>query len=110
MLGSPDIDDLLTLIPSGMYRALISSAQVLGYEMKEIEPDDALSHFYSTIDSDWQCPPSFSPTMVQRQIPPHPWLDLFPIPRMRDNMILAGSLLNEGELCTHLVGFAASNK
>jgi len=105
MLGSPVIDDLLTLIPFNMYRALISNAQVLGYEMEEIGPGDALSRFYSTINSDWQCPPSLSPTMIQRQIPHHPWLDLFPIPRMRDNMILAGSLLDEGELCAHLVGF-----
>lgn len=108
MLGAPAVDDLLTLIPFNMYRALISNAQVLGYKLDEINHDSAVSRFYSTtLKSDWQCPASLCPTKIQHLVPHHPWLDLFPIPRMRDNLILAGSSLDETELCTQLVGFSS---
>ena len=90
-----------------MYRALISNAQLLAFDLEEIGPDDALSRFYGMANGDWQCPPSLRPTMVQHQIPHHPWLDLFASPRLRDNMIIAGSSLNEKELCACLVGFTS---
>jgi len=109
LLGSPDIDDLLTLIPFNMWRALINNARALHYEMEDMDSDDSLSRFYDTVDDGRQCPPSLRPTAVQRSIPHHPWLDLFPIPRMRDNLILAGGSLNEDELCIQLVGFSSAN-
>lgn len=107
LLGSPAIDELLTLIPFNMYRALISNTEALGYDMEEIGPDNVVSRFCNTDRRDWKCPPSLRPTKIQREISHHPWLDLFPIPRMRDNMILAGDTLDEKELCAHLVGFTS---
>ncbi|KAE9370668.1 hypothetical protein N431DRAFT_379282 [Stipitochalara longipes BDJ] len=107
-LGSPAVDDLLTLIPFNMYRGIISNAHVLGYDLEKMSPEDTISRFCNqAAEGDWQCPPSLRPTLVQLRVPHHPWLDLFPIPQMRDNMILAGSSLNEEELCVHLVGFTA---
>jgi hypothetical protein len=107
-LGSPAIDDLLTLIPFNMYRGIISNAHVLGYDMEKMSPEDAISRFYNQpAESNWQYPPSLRPTVIQQQVPHHPWLDLLPIPKMRDNMILAGSSLDEEELCIHLVGFTS---
>jgi len=107
LLGVPAIDDLLTLIPFNVYRALISNAQILGYDLDEIGRDSAISKFYNMKNRDWKYPLSLRPTIIQRQVSHHPWLDLFPIPRMRDNMILAGSSLDEEELCNHLVGFTS---
>lgn len=107
LLGAPAVDDLLTLIPFNMYRALLSNAQALGYDLEEIGPDVAISQFYNTNRRDWKFPPSLHPTKIQCEISHHPWLDLFPIPRMRDNMILAGSALDEQELCVDLVGFTS---
>lgn len=51
------------------------------------------------------CPPSLRPTALQRMIPHHPWIDLFPFPKMRDNMLLAESQYDEDALCNNLIDF-----
>jgi hypothetical protein len=108
VLGSPAVDDLLTLVPFNMYRALLDNAHIIGYTMDGIKHEDSLSLFYNTSpDFDWQLPASLRPTSIQRLVPHHPWFDLFPIPRMRDNLILAGDSLDEGNLCLDLTGFTA---
>ncbi|KAI5921701.1 hypothetical protein F4810DRAFT_702194 [Camillea tinctor] len=44
------------------------------------------------------CPGNLVPTALQRAIPHHPWIDLFPLPRMRDNFLVAVSrILSEEE-------------
>lgn len=47
------------------------------------------------------CPERLRPTPIQRRFPHHPWIDLFPFPRFRDNMILAieAGILDDDELC-----------
>ncbi|KAH6887393.1 hypothetical protein B0T10DRAFT_489750 [Thelonectria olida] len=47
-------------------------------------------------------PESLHPTELQVAVPHHPWIDLFPIPRLRDNLLSAISTqdpLDEDELC-----------
>ena len=39
-------------------------------------------------------PSSLVPTSMQLTTRHHPWLDLFPIPRMRDNLLIATSILS----------------
>ncbi|TLD05417.1 uncharacterized protein PgNI_10018 [Pyricularia grisea] len=34
-------------------------------------------------------PPTLVPTALQQRMRHHPWLDLFPLPRLRDNLVLA---------------------
>ncbi|EIT73587.1 hypothetical protein AO1008_11858 [Aspergillus oryzae 100-8] len=41
--------------------------------------------------------PGLRPTTLQRGIPHHPWLDIFPFPRMWDNLIRAGDQLDHEE-------------
>jgi hypothetical protein len=68
--------------------------------------EDAISPWNSTSGSVISsCPASLRPTAIQRTIPHHPWIDLFPIPQMRDNMLLAGDSYDEYELCNDLVDF-----
>lgn len=50
-------------------------------------------------------PLSLRATLLQQQISYYLWLDIFPFPRIRDNLILAGNALNDDELCHNLIGF-----
>ncbi|KAE9363605.1 hypothetical protein N431DRAFT_431805 [Stipitochalara longipes BDJ] len=105
LLGSPRVDELLTLIQFNVFRALISNTSTLGFSMGWLQ-EDATSPWSSTCEPiNSSCPASLQPTLVQRMIPHHPWIDLFPIPRMRDNMLLAGDSFDEYELCNDLVDF-----
>lgn len=49
-------------------------------------------------------PLSLLPTVVQITVPHHPYLDIFPSPQVRDNLILAGDALDEDELCMDIMG------
>lgn len=72
--------------------------------------DDALSPFStqgptSAIVDASSLPLSLRPTRVQRECPHHPWLDFFPFPRMRDNLIRAGDGFDDEQLCVDIMGF-----
>lgn len=57
----------------------------------------------------WPRPETLQPTALQRQVVHHPWLDLFPLPRMRDNFLRAienPDVCDEDLLCMDLVEFA----
>ncbi|PNP49806.1 hypothetical protein THARTR1_09574 [Trichoderma harzianum] len=51
-------------------------------------------------------PPSFTPTRLQSEIPHPGWIDLFPSPQLRDNLILAVEefSINEDEILYDLIG------
>ncbi|KAL2836872.1 hypothetical protein BJY01DRAFT_238087 [Aspergillus pseudoustus] len=50
-------------------------------------------------------PQSSRPTLLQRAVPHHPWLDILPFPPMRDNLVRAGNSLDDDELCLDLTAF-----
>jgi hypothetical protein len=107
MLGSPRTDQRLTLIQFNVFRALISNTFSLGFTMEWLQ-EDAISPFCSD-HFDASCaisfPKSLSPTPLQRSTSHHPWIDLFPFPKMRDNMLLAAEHYDEYALCNNLVDF-----
>jgi hypothetical protein len=98
MLGSPRTDMLLHLIQFNFTKALIQNMDVLGLTSEQLD-DDAISPF--NMMGPWQhdfassLPLSLRATDIQRTIPHHPWLDLLPIPQMRDNLISAGESYDE---------------
>ncbi|KAF3198914.1 hypothetical protein TWF679_001703 [Orbilia oligospora] len=51
-------------------------------------------------------PVSLHPTWFQRTLVHHPWVDLIPLPQMRDNILcgLETGLFDEDELCRELAG------
>ncbi|RYP79005.1 hypothetical protein DL769_003078 [Monosporascus sp. CRB-8-3] len=51
------------------------------------------------------CPDNLCPTALQRTVRHHPSVDLFPVPRMRDNLFngVAAGLFDEDELCVDLM-------
>ncbi|KAL7910110.1 hypothetical protein GGI35DRAFT_447880 [Trichoderma velutinum] len=58
------------------------------------------------LDGSPAIPPSFTPTRLQAEIPHPGWIDLFPSPQLRDNLILAVEEynINEDEILADLIG------
>lgn len=57
-----------------------------------------------------QYPPSLTPTMFQLSTPHHPWLDLFPWPKLRDRIIYLCYIaedMDDDDLCFDMAEFDA---
>jgi len=110
-MGSPNLDHLLVVVKFNVFRALISNSETLGFAITETIDDDALSPFAetcNTLSSQIQrLPLALHPTRLQCEIPHHPWIDLLPAPKMRDNVISAGVAFDDMEesFCGDLIGF-----
>jgi hypothetical protein len=105
--GNPCLDHLLTLSKLNILRAILDNSQALGLNARDME-DDVLSPFNSESPlgdthtpnlKDQILPASLCPTTMQRDIPHHPWLDCFPFPRMRENLIRADGKFDDCDLC-----------
>ncbi|RDW61150.1 bZIP transcription factor [Aspergillus mulundensis] len=112
---SPTTDLLLPLTRVNVLRALHTNIAILGYTATEMH-DAAVSPF-ATIGPVKPClrntedpsfPASLRPTPTQLCTPHHPWLDLLPIPNMRDTLIRAESALGNAfddiALCRAMCG------
>jgi hypothetical protein len=91
-------------------RSLITNIDVLGLRASDMH-DDALSPFcmagtWHASRSTPNLPADLTPTVIQRKVPHHPWLDLLPISQLRDNLILADAagVLDEYKLCRDMHG------
>ncbi|KAJ5919973.1 hypothetical protein N7454_009808 [Penicillium verhagenii] len=105
--SSPNLDHLLALSKLNIQRAIIDNTRLMGMTMDWMNADDALSIFNVQISgfSEQRIPPSLRPTEVQRRIPHHPWLDFFPFPNLRDNLIAVQDEIDDDELCHDLMAF-----
>ncbi|RAH48782.1 DUF3425 domain-containing protein [Aspergillus brunneoviolaceus CBS 621.78] len=109
MCGSPLRDLRFSITRLNVLRALFFNLEVLGYSPSDIH-DDAQSTFTPNIQSGikWSrieaLPTALRPTVIQRTVPHHPWLDLMPFPRMRDTLILAQAYMGDEQLCHDLCG------
>ncbi|KAK9489821.1 hypothetical protein V1508DRAFT_406799 [Lipomyces doorenjongii] len=105
--GSPNVDNLLTLIKFNVFRALVNNTSAMGFTMEWLN-DDAESPFtcisHQGLDIS-HSPPMLRPTLLQRTVPHHPWIDLLPSPTLRDNILRAGVDFDDAELCFDLVEF-----
>ncbi|KAL5326528.1 hypothetical protein ACEPPN_004214 [Leptodophora sp. 'Broadleaf-Isolate-01'] len=117
-LGALDI--LPSLSQFHFVKALFANMEVLGLSDEEME-DEALSPFnrlrgplplqeeltgkrFTTL------PTALQPTELQNAIPHHPWIDLLPLPTMRDNIFRRGfDSFDEEELCHAMRGHAPTN-
>jgi hypothetical protein len=113
--SSPAADGLLVLVKFNVFRALLNNGRRLGFTTAgEYLGDDALSPFVNPMRPEESLPPFSSlplalrPTKSQCQNPHHPWLDLFPDPVMRDNLIRATSAYDEAQLCADLIGLSSA--
>ncbi|KAI0483420.1 hypothetical protein F4859DRAFT_472790 [Xylaria cf. heliscus] len=104
-----------TLLPSllrfNFARAIMANAKFLGITSSQLN-DDAISAFNMegprppTINLEvGKLPTELQPTDLQRRTVHHPWLDLLPIPHMRDNLLRRGvESFDEDEFCCALIG------
>jgi hypothetical protein len=115
--GEPSADHLLTLTKVNVVRAFTRNLRSLGWprtcmERSAISPfvkvselPQAINHLAGSCDYN-RIPASLRPTHRQQSVPHHPWLDLFPLARMRDNLIAAD---RDGwdceQLCSDIMGF-----
>jgi len=96
----PADQKLLTLLHFNLVRALTQNVFLLGLDPDAMN-DDIASPF-TTSGSNVQpesLPPTLHPTYLQRTIAHHPEIDIFPFPMYRDNLISAGSTIDDTELC-----------
>lgn len=101
----PRPSHLPMLIKFNVWRAFVHNTFTLGLTVEQTGDDDALSPFTTnSLVIPSHLPPALVPTALQKRTPHHPWLDLIPFPRMRENLILAGDAWDD-ELCGDMIGF-----
>lgn len=109
MQGNPALAHLPLLVRYNVATSLATNAALLGlveefYKWDGISPMNKqgplLGVTFNDQFLDW--PATLKPTQLQLSTEHHPWVDCFPWPRLRDNMIKAferPDLCDEDELC-----------
>ncbi|KAL3422950.1 hypothetical protein PVAG01_04697 [Phlyctema vagabunda] len=111
----------LSILPSlsqfNFVRALFTNMEVLDLSGEEME-DEVLSPFNRllgpfplqpdlTAARFSKLPTALKPTVLQHSTPHHPWIDLLPMPMLRDNIFRQGlESFDEAELCHAMRGQA----
>lgn len=106
LLGSPRTDLLLTLFRFNVFRALVENSFSLGSNLEWLQCD-AISSFcdqrQASPPEHARLPSHLRPTSLQHTIEHHPWIDLFPLPELRDNILRQGEDYDDTALCYDLV-------
>lgn len=105
--NSPKTDHLISLSKLNIHRAIVDNIHLVGMNMEWTKRDDSISIFNLPTPQlpDSSIPLSLRPTQFQRRIPHHPWLDFFPFPNMRDNVIALQDFIDDDDLCHDLMAF-----
>jgi hypothetical protein len=111
-LNAPRPAQLPVLIRLNVLDALARNAAMMGFPPEGLCADSFVSPFNDVgprLPHTILPPPAFptilAPTALQRKIQHHPWIDLFPFPRFRDNMLRALDTghFDEDELCLDIL-------
>ncbi|KAI0424959.1 hypothetical protein F5Y09DRAFT_118849 [Xylaria sp. FL1042] len=100
---SPD-HRLLVLIQLNAFRAMLTNMAIL--RIIERVPTECGMVLFA---KDFPPPPEVLPlslqeTWLQQNTPHDMWMDTFPSPKMRDNLLSYGSIIDEDELCSDVMG------
>ncbi|KAH7249621.1 hypothetical protein MRS44_007087 [Fusarium solani] len=111
-LQAPRPAYLPVLIRLNVLNALARNAISMGFPPEGLCRHEAISP-YSThgpqLSNNPQpatsCPPALQPTFLQAMVVHHPWIDLLPFPRLRDNMLMymEAGLVDDDQLCEDLL-------
>lgn len=90
----PRADQLIQLIQLNVINSLTRNAEILGLQVDwllchSVSPFGLPATHGTGSSSPLTCPDNLVPTMLQQRVPHHPLVDLFPLPRMRDNFLVA---------------------
>ncbi|KAH6639884.1 hypothetical protein C7974DRAFT_140113 [Boeremia exigua] len=107
-------DHLLHLIQYNVFRAFVTNKTTLNLLLKGWPPAPASQttcpiagpHTDATMiyPLNPNIPAALAPTRTQQETPHPLWINFFPFPRMRDNLIRAGEALDHGALLYDLIG------
>ncbi|CAI7672315.1 unnamed protein product [Penicillium viridicatum] len=108
LLGSPNIDHLIALSRLNVQRAVTDNLVAVGMTVEWTKDKSALSIFNlpspaSASTTEKAIPSSLQPTFIQRTSLHHPWFDVLPFARIRDNLISARGNFDDQELCRDLM-------
>lgn len=106
-LGTPNIDHLIILSRLNVQRAFTDNTAAVGMTLEWLRDDDSISIYNvaSVGFSQDSVPLALRPTPLQRTKPHHPWIDCFPFPQIRDNLIAVEDEFDDSELCSDLMAF-----
>ncbi|KAL2821549.1 hypothetical protein BJX63DRAFT_219016 [Aspergillus granulosus] len=114
-LNSPSADHLLSLTRLNVHRAFVANMVALGITWEWME-EDSISPFFRAgppapppYREPAALPEKLQPTDLQRGSVHHTWIDLFPCPVMRDNLIRRGNDWDDEELCVDIMGYWDGN-
>jgi hypothetical protein len=105
--------DLYVVIQLNVLNAIAENANLIGFPKENLCRDDYTSPFHHIGPHPSQapmplhsCPANLQPTYLQRTITHHPWIDLFPYPNFRDNILhgIDAGLFEEDDLCYDILG------
>ncbi|KEF54972.1 uncharacterized protein A1O9_08624 [Exophiala aquamarina CBS 119918] len=101
-------DHLIPLIHYNVWRAIVTNMILLGSAQMLLgcqsgDTDDSLLRVVP-LPMPRAIPPSLQPTLLQQEINHESWIDLFPLPALRDTLIRAVGTYNECDLCGDMVG------
>ncbi|KAJ4992065.1 hypothetical protein SVAN01_02386 [Stagonosporopsis vannaccii] len=117
-LSSPRPTTLPILIRLNVLNALARNATLMGFPPEGLCSEDMISPYNEEGPEPCgltrrlsMCPDTLAPTTLQRGVRHHPWIDLFPFPNFRDNILRAthAGLLNEDDLCIDLLNVEAED-
>jgi len=92
-------DNLINLIEFNVYRAFLTNMSLLGKM-----PACKSAPRVGTSLAPFEFPPSLHPTAVQLKTPHPSWMDMFPLPALRDNLILSQGFFDEKDMCMDMLG------
>ncbi|KAF4451227.1 hypothetical protein F53441_5770 [Fusarium austroafricanum] len=113
-LKNPRPAVLPSLIRLNAVNAVSNNALHIGIPLQGLCCDDLISPWNALgpkpASSALACPESLRPTKLQSEIEHHPWVDLLPIPRLRDNALrgYSSGVFDEDELCIDILGLTCS--
>lgn len=92
---------LLSVSQYNIILAAGTNAASLGLTMEALS-HDILSPFNTHRTLAASLPPSLCPTLLQRMIPHHPWIDLFPLSSIRDILLTRAGEYDEDQMCNDM--------
>ena len=119
VLHTPRPESLHMVIRLNLFNALARNAITMGFPIEGLCKGEYISPFnaYGPYPAGFpsattlHCPTALQPTALQGTILHHPWIDLFPFPTFRDNILLAidAGLLDDDDLCCDVLELWASD-
>lgn len=112
-----DLAHLPVVIRYNVYDAFARNAGILGFgdawlSYDAVSPLALDSGNYSNAAAPPSLPPSLQPTRSQLTVEHHPWIDFFPCPRLRDNILTTMMRYGddfEDDLCSDVVDAGAAS-